>query len=85
VNKKIKIHNKNYVQHIIKANNKNYNLQYKPTPILNGEYELDSYNGKLLQNYTTLNSFNNHRYFYTLEKVLEEQEETIQYVKRMYK
>ena len=53
MNKKIKINNQKYVQQIIKANNKNYNLQYKPTPILNGEYELDSYNGKLLENYKT--------------------------------
>ena len=41
----------------IKANNKKYNLQFKPTPILGGEYELDSDNGKLLQDYATSKKF----------------------------
>tara|TARA_R100001129_G_scaffold159489_1_gene123661 strand:+ start:360 stop:629 length:270 start_codon:yes stop_codon:yes gene_type:complete len=89
VNKKIKINNQKYVQQIIKANNKNYNLQYKPTPILGGEYELDSYNGKLLENYKTLNPFPNQLFFNShinvIDKVLDEQDETIEYVKRIYK
>ena len=73
----------------IKANNKKYNLQFKPTPILNGEYELDSYNGKLLQDYTTLNPFPKQLFFNShiniIDKVLDEQDETIEYVKRIYK
>jgi hypothetical protein len=73
----------------IKANKKKYYLQFKPTPILNGEYELDSYNGKLLENYATLNPFPNQRFFYRdfyfMDKVLDEQDETIEYVKRIYK
>lgn len=73
----------------IKANKKKYYLQFKPTPILGGEYELDSYNGKLLENYATLNPFPNQRFFYRdfyfMDKVLDEQDETIEYVKRIYK
>tara|TARA_R100000482_G_C5003059_1_gene92374 strand:+ start:298 stop:537 length:240 start_codon:yes stop_codon:yes gene_type:complete len=73
----------------IKANKKKYYLQFKPTPILGGEYELDSDNGKLLENYATLNPFPNQRFFYRdfyfMDKVLDEQDETIEYVKRIYK
>ena len=73
----------------IKANKKKYYLQFKPTPILGGEYELDSDNGKLLENYATLNPFPSQRFFYRdfyfMDKVLDEQDETIEYVKRIYK
>ena len=73
----------------IKANKKKYYLQFKPTPILGGEYELDSDNGKLLQDYATLNPFPNQLFFNShiniIDKVLDEQDETIEYVKRIYK
>ena len=62
----------------IKANNKKYNLQFKPTPILGGEYELDSDNGKLLQDYATLDPFPNQLFFNShiniIDKVLDEQD-----------
>lgn len=73
----------------IKANNKKYNLQFKPTPILNGEYELDSEYGKLIGKYATLEPFYNQRFFLNafdfLNNTIDEQDETIEYVKRIYK
>ena len=80
MNKKIKTINKT-----IKANNKKYNLQFKPTPILGGEYELDSDNGKLLENYATLNPFPNQLFFNShinvIDKVLDEQDKQLSTLK----
>jgi predicted secreted protein len=43
VNRRIKINNKK-----VKLNNKTFHLKFVMNPILGGEYELDSYNGKNL-------------------------------------
>ena len=43
MNRRIKINNKK-----VKLNNKTFHLKFVMNPILNGEFELDSYNGKNL-------------------------------------
>ena len=43
MNRRIKINNKK-----VKLNNKTFHLKFVMNPILGGEYELDSYNGRNL-------------------------------------